>query len=161
MAEVHVWGSQYDVSKKLMVYRGKAIATCAFSSLQEVNVGNLLAISTTDGAVLKLCKLPLEDHVNMLLKRGLYLPTVCLAKAETESSPTIGIRGSKNSGADNDKMRSTLLNQGSVNNKTSGNEVDLKELGQYAEYVKSKNRYDEAAEQIIETIGRHHCHSSL
>lgn len=150
----------YDVSNKLIAYRGKGIATCAFASPPEAKGGKALAISMTDGAVLKLSELPLDDRVNMLLKRGLYLPAVRLAKAETASSPTIERSVGNNSGADNDKMRSTLLKQGSGNNNTSGNEVVVKALRQYAEYLMSKNRYDEAAEQLIETIGRHDFHSS-
>lgn len=150
----------YDVSNKLIAYRGKGIATCAFASPPEAKGGKALAISMTDGAVLKLSELPLDDRVNMLLKRGLYLPAVRLAKAETASSPTIRRSGSTISGADNDKMRSTLLKQGSENNNSSGNEVVVKALRQYAEYLMSKNRYDEAAEQLIETIGRQNSHSS-
>lgn len=105
-----------------MAYPGKPIAPCAFASPPDAKRGKALSISTTDGTVLKLRELPLDDHVNMLLKRG--------------------------------------LEQGSGSNNISDNEVVVKALGQYADYAMSKNRYDEAAEQLIGTIGRQDFHSS-
>lgn len=58
------------------------------------------------------------------------------------------------------KWEAVLLKQGGGNNNTSGNEVVGKALGQYAEYVMSKNRNDETREQLIETNGRHEFSSS-
>lgn len=110
----------YDVVNKLIAYRGKGIVSCSFHShLRDVR--NVL-LCFEEGAMVKLSEIPLEDRVNLLLKRGLYVPAVALARAE--------------SGSALDPQQSILI----------------RALRQYAEYLMSKDRYNEAAEQLVETI---------
>ena len=84
-----------------------------------------------DGSVLRLIEIGLDERVSMLLKRGLYFSAVRLAKTENK-----------------------LFVQDEDEEKVINRKIILsKALKQYAEYFMSKNRYDEAAEQLIETIG--------
>lgn len=72
---------------------GKGISTCTFASSPEENGGKAHTISKTDRAVLKIREHPLDDRLNILLKRGLYLAAFHIAKVETGSSPMIGRSG--------------------------------------------------------------------
>lgn len=110
----------YDVVNKLIAYRGKGTVSCAFHSHVPDTRNMLLCFS--EGSIIKLSEISLEERVNLLLKRGLYVPAVALARAE--------------SGGRNDKQKSILI----------------RALRQYAEYLMSKDRYDDAAEQLVETI---------
>lgn len=109
----------YDVVNKLIAYRGKGIVSCAFRAQSRSDrVGVMLCFH--EGSILQLSEISLEDRVNMLLKRGLYVPAVSLARAE-----------------------SSRVGDSSMHNRA---------LRQYAEYLMTKDRYDDAADQLIGTI---------
>lgn len=110
----------YDVVNKLIAFRGKGIVSCAFYSHVPDMPNTLLCF--VEGSIVKLSEISLEERVNLLLKRGLYVPAVALARAEN--------------GDENDEQKSILT----------------RALRQYAEYLMSKDRYDDAAEQLVETI---------
>lgn len=114
----------YDVVNKLIAYRGKGVATCAFVPHRPTN--RMLLLCFSDGSIVKLSEIGLDERVSMLLKRGLHVPALALARSETATP------------ASKDRpVNETLTNA----------------LRHYAEYLMSKERYDEAAEQLIETIG--------
>jgi len=80
----------------------------------------------------------------MLLKRGLYLSAVKLTKLE------------------NEKLNNNISLTKQITEKVNSNDIKLiliTTLKQYAEYLIKKHRYDEAAEQLIETIDlkKDHC----
>lgn len=121
----------YDIVNKLIAYRGKGIITCAFASSSISTAVRSLGLCMGDGSVLRLNEIGLDERVSMLLKRGLYLSAVRLAQTENK----LFLKDE-----DEEKI---------INRKI----ILTKALKQYAEYLMSKNRYDEAAEQLIETIG--------
>lgn len=110
----------YDVVNKLIAYRGKGIVSCSFKG-HGPDARNIL-LCFTDGTILKLSEISLEERVNLLLKRGLYVPAVRLARVESSNDV---------------KDPKSMLTRA---------------LRQYAEYLMSKDRFDEAAEQLVETI---------
>lgn len=122
---IHSTGSNsitaYDVVNKLIAYRGKGYVSCAFDGHVK-GVRNVI-LCVAGGSIIKLSEIPLENRVNMLLKRGLYVAAVALARAESAVLPE------------------------------DQREILTKALRQYAEYLMTKDRYDEAAEQLVETIG--------
>lgn len=107
----------YDVTNKLIAYRAKGTLACAFPSHEKNECSVVLCFD--DGVVLRLDEISLDQRVGLLLKRGLYVPAVMLARAET---------------------------------KESGRGILTKALRQYAEYLMTKGRYDQAADQLVETI---------
>lgn len=116
----------YDVANKLIAYRGKGTAICSFVPHRPAHRALLLCFS--DGSIVKLSEISLDERVSMLLKRGLFVAAVALARSET--------------------------NQVSMSGKHApDNEILTKALRHYAEFLMSKERFDEAAEQLIETIG--------
>ena len=108
----------YDIANKLIAYRGKGTVLAAFTGLTDDAYAAILHLA--GASVLKLIEIPLNDRVNMLLKRGLYVPTVALASAQ---------RGKHNA------------------------DIRVRALRQYAEYLMSKDRYNNTAEQLVQTIG--------
>ncbi|PXF45608.1 Vacuolar protein-sorting-associated protein 11-like [Gracilariopsis chorda] len=120
----------YDVVNKLIAYRGKGVITCAFDGYANGKRRALLCLANNDlasgkaGSVLKMSEISLEERVNMLLKRGLYISAISLARAQTSTQPN--------------QQKDMLMTA----------------IRQYSEYLMSKDRYDEAAEQLVETIGK-------
>lgn len=111
----------YDVVNKLIAYRGKGIVSCAFQG--HAPGVRIVLLVLEEGSILKLSEISLEERVNMLLNRGLYVPAVRLARVECARQ--------------GDKTKAILTQA----------------LRQYAEYLMSKDRYNDAAEQLVETIG--------
>lgn len=111
----------YDIVNKLIAYRGKGLVSCSFHG--QVDGVRSVLLCVKEGPVLKLAEISLEQRVNMLLKRGLYVSAVGLARAET------------------------------VKRSNQSKDMLIHALRQYSEYLMTKGRYDEAAEQLVETIG--------
>lgn len=111
----------YDVVNKLVAYRGKGVLTGCFQGHSSYTRNAMLC--SADGSILKLSEISLQQRVNMLLKRGLHVPAIALARAE------------------------------SGENANKSNVMLTSALRQYAEYLMGKNRYDEAAEHLVQTIG--------
>lgn len=111
----------YDVVNKLIAYRGKGTVSASFHG--QLHGIRQVLICVDQGSIIKLSEISLDERVNLLLKRGLYVSAVALARAETAKVPD------------------------------SNKEILVRAIRQYAEYLMTKNRYDEAAEQLVETIG--------
>ncbi|CAN8074574.1 unnamed protein product, partial [Agarophyton chilense] len=120
----------YDVVNKLTAYRGKGLISTAFDAQLHGTTHAVLclhaandAVSDHPGSVLRMSEISLEQRVNMLLKRGMHTHAVALARAENDRSPHLH------------------------------NHILMCALRQYAEHLMSKHRYDDAAEQLVQTIG--------
>lgn len=111
----------YDLANKLIAYRGKGEVLCVFPDMGQDPPSALLCM--VDGSMLRLSEARLQERVSMLLSRGLYIPAVALARAQSNSTPG---------------RPAPLLTQA---------------IRRYAEFLMSKGRYGDAAEQLVGTIG--------
>lgn len=110
----------YDVINRLIAFRGKGLVSSSFDTTTDGLHTAMLCIA--EGTILKLTEISLDQRINLLLKRGLYVPAVALARSEID--------------ADGPQSKAVLL----------------KALCQYSEHLMSRGRYDDAAEQLVETI---------